>query len=156
MPFASDSSLRHAVTDSLLRHTSSDFRKMGQRIFVFIIGGATRSEVCDLFILLETLWVTSITYRVTDLFCLKLRACHKLTAKLNREIVLGSTSLDDPSEFIKVRSIFLLVCKLSGLCCALQIMTDNKSGGLCIFFFLCYYKLITRVMHVFIYILFLI
>ncbi|KAK0596971.1 hypothetical protein LWI29_020600 [Acer saccharum] len=60
-------------SDSVLRHASSDFKKMGQRIFVFIVGGATRSE---------------------------LRACHKLTTKLNREIVLGSTSLDDPPQFI--------------------------------------------------------
>lgn len=60
-------------SDSVLRHASSDFRKMGQRIFIFIIGGATRSE---------------------------LRAVHKLTAKLKREIILGSTSLDDPPQFI--------------------------------------------------------
>ncbi|KAJ4952408.1 hypothetical protein NE237_029240 [Protea cynaroides] len=60
-------------SDSVLRHASSDFKKMGQRIFVFIVGGATRSE---------------------------LRVCHKLTAKLGREIVLGSSSLDDPPEFI--------------------------------------------------------
>ncbi|KAG7017156.1 SNARE-interacting protein KEULE, partial [Cucurbita argyrosperma subsp. argyrosperma] len=60
-------------SDSILRHTSSDFKKMGQRIFVFIVGGATRSE---------------------------LRVCHKLTAKLKREVVLGSTSIDDPPQFI--------------------------------------------------------
>ncbi|XP_042019797.1 SNARE-interacting protein KEULE-like isoform X2 [Salvia splendens] len=60
-------------SDSILRHASSDFKKMGQRIFVFIVGGATRSE---------------------------LRACHKLSAKLQREIVLGSSSLDDPPQFI--------------------------------------------------------
>uniref|UniRef100_A0A5B6YR19 Putative SNARE-interacting protein KEULE-like isoform X1 n=1 Tax=Davidia involucrata TaxID=16924 RepID=A0A5B6YR19_DAVIN len=60
-------------SDSILRHASSDFKKMGQRIFVFIVGGATRSE---------------------------LRVCHKLTAKLKREIVLGSSSLDDPPQFI--------------------------------------------------------
>ncbi|CAL5432842.1 unnamed protein product [Camellia sinensis] len=60
-------------SDSILRHASSDFKKMGQRIFVFIVGGATRSE---------------------------LRVCHKLTAKLNREVVLGSSSLDDPPQFI--------------------------------------------------------
>ncbi|XP_022739039.1 SNARE-interacting protein KEULE-like isoform X3 [Durio zibethinus] len=60
-------------SDSVLRHASSDFKKMGKRIFVFIIGGATRSE---------------------------LRVCHKLTGKLNREVVLGSTSLDDPPQFI--------------------------------------------------------
>lgn len=60
-------------SDSILRHASSDFKKMGQRIFVFIIGGATRSE---------------------------LRVCHKLTTRLKREIVLGSSSLDDPPQFI--------------------------------------------------------
>ncbi|KAI3977294.1 hypothetical protein MKX01_040103 [Papaver californicum] len=60
-------------SDSVLRHASSDFKRMGQRIFVFIIGGATRSE---------------------------LRVCHKLTAKLKREVVLGSSSLDDPPQFI--------------------------------------------------------
>ncbi|KAL3818169.1 hypothetical protein ACJIZ3_004074 [Penstemon smallii] len=60
-------------SDSILRHASSDFKKMGQRIFVFIVGGATRSE---------------------------LRVCHKLSDKLQREIVLGSSSLDDPPQFI--------------------------------------------------------
>ncbi|KAF3448419.1 hypothetical protein FNV43_RR09132 [Rhamnella rubrinervis] len=60
-------------SDSVLRHASSDFKKMGQRIFVFIVGGATRSE---------------------------LRVCHKLTTKLKREVVLGSSSLDDPPQFI--------------------------------------------------------
>ncbi|PRQ18028.1 putative sec1-like protein [Rosa chinensis] len=60
-------------SDSVLRHASSDFKKMGQRIFVVIVGGATRSE---------------------------LRVCHKLTAKLKREVVLGSSGLDDPAPFI--------------------------------------------------------
>ncbi|XP_022025686.1 SNARE-interacting protein KEULE isoform X1 [Helianthus annuus] len=60
-------------SDSILRHTSSDFKKMGRRVFVFIVGGATRSE---------------------------LRVCHKLTDKLKREIVLGSSCLDDPPQFI--------------------------------------------------------
>ncbi|XP_028762579.1 SNARE-interacting protein KEULE [Neltuma alba] len=60
-------------SDSVLKHTSSDFKKMGQRIFVFIVGGATRSE---------------------------LRVCHKLTGKLKREVILGSSSLDDPAQFI--------------------------------------------------------
>lgn len=60
-------------SDSALKNASSDFKKMGQRIFVFIIGGATRSE---------------------------LRVCHKLTAKLRREVVLGTTSLDDPPQYI--------------------------------------------------------
>ncbi|KAL9998388.1 putative sec1-like protein [Helianthus debilis subsp. tardiflorus] len=60
-------------SDSVLRHASSDFKKMGRRIFVFIVGGTTRSE---------------------------LRVCHKLTNKLKREVVLGSSSLDDPPQFI--------------------------------------------------------
>ncbi|KAF4366597.1 hypothetical protein F8388_004261 [Cannabis sativa] len=60
-------------SDSVLRHASSDFKKMGQRIFVFIVGGATRSE---------------------------LRVCHKLTNKLKREVVLGSSSIDDPPQFL--------------------------------------------------------
>uniref|UniRef100_A0A7C8YWT7 Uncharacterized protein n=1 Tax=Opuntia streptacantha TaxID=393608 RepID=A0A7C8YWT7_OPUST len=48
---------------------------MGRRIFVFIVGGATRSE---------------------------LQACHKLTTKLKREVILGSSSIDDPAQFIMV------------------------------------------------------
>ncbi|KAK4379392.1 hypothetical protein RND71_001254 [Anisodus tanguticus] len=60
-------------SDSSLRSFSTDFKNMGQRIFVFIIGGATRSE---------------------------LRVCHKLTSKLRREVVLGTTSLDDPPQYI--------------------------------------------------------
>ncbi|XP_058086244.1 SNARE-interacting protein KEULE-like isoform X5 [Magnolia sinica] len=66
-------------SDSVLRQASSDFKRMGQRIFIFIVGGATRSE---------------------------LRVVHKLTKKLSREIVLGSSSLDDPPQFIqKVKSL---------------------------------------------------
>ncbi|XP_056174343.1 SNARE-interacting protein KEULE isoform X2 [Syzygium oleosum] len=60
-------------SDSVLRHASSDLKKLGNRVFVFIVGGATRSE---------------------------LRVCHKLTTKLRREVVLGSSSLDDPPQFI--------------------------------------------------------
>nr|CAB3449714.1 unnamed protein product [Digitaria exilis] len=60
-------------SDSVLKHASSDFKKLGQRIFVFVIGGATRSE---------------------------LRAAHMLSSKLKREIILGSSSLDDPPQFI--------------------------------------------------------
>ncbi|KAL9348472.1 hypothetical protein Peur_059838 [Populus x canadensis] len=60
-------------SDSVLKSATREFKKMGQRIFVFIIGGATRSE---------------------------LRACHKLTTKLGREIVLGCSSLDDPPQYI--------------------------------------------------------
>lgn len=60
-------------SDSVLGNASNDFKMMGQRIFIFIVGGATRSE---------------------------LRVCHKLTTKLRREIVLGSTSVDDPTHYI--------------------------------------------------------
>ncbi|CAN0921438.1 Protein transport Sec1a [Linum grandiflorum] len=61
-------------SDSVLKNAVLDPKKMGQRIFVFIIGGATRSE---------------------------LRVCHKLTAKLRREVVLGCTSLDDPQIYLE-------------------------------------------------------
>ncbi|XWS45933.1 hypothetical protein CRYUN_Cryun14cG0021900 [Craigia yunnanensis] len=60
-------------SDSVLKNAVADFKRMGQRIFVFIIGGATPSE---------------------------LRACHKLTAKLKREVVLGSSSFDNPPQYI--------------------------------------------------------
>ncbi|XP_023514794.1 protein transport Sec1a-like [Cucurbita pepo subsp. pepo] len=60
-------------SDSILKAATLDFKKMGQRVFVFIIGGATRSE---------------------------LRVCHKLTAKLRREVVLGCSTLDDPPQYI--------------------------------------------------------
>ncbi|OMP00591.1 Sec1-like protein [Corchorus olitorius] len=60
-------------SDSVLKNATADFKRMGKRIFVFIIGGATRSES---------------------------RVCHKLTAKLNREVVLGSTTLDDPPQYL--------------------------------------------------------
>ncbi|XAR63168.1 hypothetical protein NMG60_11023012 [Bertholletia excelsa] len=60
-------------SDSVVGNVSTDFKKMGQRIFVFIIGGATRSE---------------------------LRVCHKLTTKLRREVVLGSSSIDDPPQYL--------------------------------------------------------
>ncbi|AQL02264.1 SNARE-interacting protein KEULE [Zea mays] len=64
---------------SVLRHASGDFKRLGNRIFVFMIGGATRSE---------------------------LRTVHKLTMKMKREIVLGSSSIDDPPQFIsKLKSI---------------------------------------------------
>ncbi|WOK92926.1 SNARE-interacting protein KEULE-like [Canna indica] len=60
-------------SESVLRNVAADFKKMGQRIFVFIVGGATRSE---------------------------LRVIHTLTSKLKREVILGSTSIDDPPKFI--------------------------------------------------------
>ncbi|KAI3787371.1 hypothetical protein L1987_41800 [Smallanthus sonchifolius] len=68
--FASDDG---CSSDSVLKTVATDLKHMGQRIFVFIIGGATRSE---------------------------LRVCHKLTSKLRREVVLGSTSIDDPPQYI--------------------------------------------------------
>ncbi|PON58678.1 Sec1-like protein [Trema orientale] len=60
-------------SDSTLKNASTDLKKLGRRIFVFIVGGATRSE---------------------------LRVCHKLTTKLRREVILGSSSIDDPPQYI--------------------------------------------------------
>jgi syntaxin-binding protein 1 len=61
-------------SDSVLKTAVSDPKINGKRIFVFIIGGMTRSE---------------------------LRVAHKLTPQLKREVVLGSTNLDDPKKFIR-------------------------------------------------------
>lgn len=62
-------------SDSVLKHAVSDHHKIsGKRIFVFIIGGMTRSE---------------------------LRVAHKLTPQLRREVVIGSTNIGDPHQFIR-------------------------------------------------------
>ena len=37
----------------------------------------------------------------------QLRVVHKLTTKLKREVILGSSSLDDPPQFITVRMFWL-------------------------------------------------
>lgn len=59
----------------------SGSKVMGKRIFVFIIGGMTHSE---------------------------LRAAHKLTDQLKREVIIGSTALDNCHQFIeKVKSLSL-------------------------------------------------
>ncbi|KAJ4825839.1 Protein transport Sec1a [Turnera subulata] len=63
-------------SNSVLKNVSNELRKLGQRVFVFIIGGATRSE---------------------------LRVCHKLTSKLRREVILGSSSFDDPPLYVTMR-----------------------------------------------------
>ncbi|KAJ0264836.1 Protein transport Sec1b [Hirschfeldia incana] len=60
-------------SDSVLGRASSGFKRKGQKIFVFIVGGATRSE---------------------------LRVCHKLTEKLDREVILGSSSFLNPQTFL--------------------------------------------------------
>ncbi|XP_054781286.1 protein transport Sec1a isoform X2 [Prosopis cineraria] len=76
-------------SDSTLKNLDNDFKKMGKRIFVFIIGGATRSE---------------------------LRVCHKMTSKLRREVILGSSSIIDPPEYItKLKLLFEGQAALDGL-----------------------------------------
>jgi hypothetical protein len=57
-------------SDSVLKHTSSDMRKLGQRLFIFVVGGATRSEVCfhclsNLLLLFQTLVLYYLTYELT-------------------------------------------------------------------------------------------
>ncbi|KAG5565649.1 hypothetical protein RHGRI_001534 [Rhododendron griersonianum] len=99
-------------SDSVLKNAASDFKKMGQRIFIFIIGGATRSE---------------------------LRVCHKLTTKLRREVVLGSSSIDDPPQYITIPQKYIMELSLAlqeadrkdGLCVLLRlshIPAQNKLG----------------------------
>ncbi|MED6146569.1 Protein transport Sec1a [Stylosanthes scabra] len=78
-------------SDSTLKNTggTTDFKKMGKRIFVFMIGGATRSE---------------------------LRVCHKLTTKLKREIILGTTCMDDPPQYLtKLKLLLEDIPTLNGL-----------------------------------------
>lgn len=92
-------------SDSILRHASSDFKKMGKRIFVFIVGGATRSEVSGTY-LHFCFWRTALSVHLIYFFepygSLQMRTCYKLSTKLNREIILGSSSIDDPPQFITV------------------------------------------------------
>ncbi|KAG0576062.1 hypothetical protein KC19_5G052300 [Ceratodon purpureus] len=67
------------ASDSTLKMVSTEPTITGARIFVFIVGGITRSE---------------------------LRTMHKLTLQLKREVVLGSTSLDNPRQFLqKLKSL---------------------------------------------------
>ncbi|KAL6606261.1 hypothetical protein ACP70R_041914 [Stipagrostis hirtigluma subsp. patula] len=73
---------------SVLRHASGDFKRLGNRIFVFMIGGATRSE---------------------------LRTVHKLTMKMKREVVLGSSSIDDPPQFISKAEVYRWCPELIGM-----------------------------------------
>ncbi|KAJ9556422.1 hypothetical protein OSB04_011036 [Centaurea solstitialis] len=80
-----NSSVDGHSSDSVGGHTTTGFKNMGRRIFVFIVGGATRSE---------------------------LRVCHKLTSKLKREVVLGSTSIDDPTQYIQVIILSFFLCFL--------------------------------------------
>ncbi|KAH8960961.1 hypothetical protein BDL97_05G025200 [Sphagnum fallax] len=61
-------------SNSVLKAAVSDPKINGKRIFIFIVGGMTRSE---------------------------LRVAHKLTTQLKREVVLGSTNIDNPKQFIQ-------------------------------------------------------
>ncbi len=99
-------------SDSVLKTAVSDPKINGKRIFVFIIGGMTRSEVCPISAgLLESMlkiisilagaWVFFLT-QVMVWPNPQLRVAHKLTPQLKREVVLGSTNLDDPKKFIRV------------------------------------------------------
>ncbi|KAJ7563781.1 hypothetical protein O6H91_03G125500 [Diphasiastrum complanatum] len=63
-------------SDSVLKTAFSDPKISGKRIFIFVVGGITRSE---------------------------LRVAHKLTAQFKREVVIGSTSIDDPPHFITLK-----------------------------------------------------
>ena len=58
----------------------------GKRIVAFVIGGVTRSEM---------------------------RVAHKLSSKLGREVLLGSTSCDTPTTFLKslqVNVLHIMAC----------------------------------------------
>lgn len=52
----------------------------GKRLVAFVVGGMTRSEM---------------------------RVAHKLSVKLGREILIGSTSCDTPATFLKSLQVWL-------------------------------------------------
>ncbi len=73
----------------------------GKRIVAFVVGGVTRSEM---------------------------RVAHKLSAKLGRDILIGSTSCDTPTTFLKSLQVapFLFVCILNiHLCFLLECMPGD-------------------------------
>ena len=82
---------------------------MGKRIFVFIVGGATRSEVSVALAFSKGCLSALLIDMCTICVLLQLRVCHKLTTKLNREVILGSSSIDDPPQFITVKLMFWLI-----------------------------------------------
>ena len=55
-------------------------QSQARRIVVFVVGGVTRSEI---------------------------RVAHKLSARLGRDIILGGTSADIPSTFVKGLAVSL-------------------------------------------------
>eukprot|EP00850_Spirogloea_muscicola_P013019 SM000086S23071 [mRNA] locus=s86:483162:489967:+ [translate_table: standard] len=78
-------------TSASSRTTAPELLPSGRRLFVFVIGGMTRSEVA-----------TSSSGQ-----CFPLRAAHKMSAQLQREVIFGSTTLDDPHKFITDLSTLL-------------------------------------------------
>lgn len=101
--------LSMCFSDSVLGRASSGFKRKGQRIFVFIVGGATRSEVLKSPGLRNKFCYDpyAINGLIFDTFCVvQLRVCHKLTEKLDREVILGSSSFLDPQTFLTVWNLF--------------------------------------------------
>lgn len=64
--------------------------------------------------------------------CSETRAAHKLSTKLNREIIIGGTTLDTPSEFLdhlKVRQRLVpVVLKCDARRTLLQLLLAQKSA----------------------------
>ena len=55
---------------------------------------------------IEVILVATLAFSTSRIvFHPQLRVCHKLTTKMNREIILGSSSIDDPPQFITVYKI---------------------------------------------------
>ena len=70
----------------------------GKRLFVFILGGATRL-VCPWTSLIAALLIPTPTLL---LYCRsEMRIVHQLSHQLGRDIVLASTSIDTPAAFIE-------------------------------------------------------
>src|SRR5438128_1739117 len=63
---------------AVLRHASGEFKRLGNRIFVFMIGGATRSEVCHLYYQISI--PTSLVHICTYHFILQCISCARCTS----------------------------------------------------------------------------
>lgn len=111
-------------SDSVLKHAVTDHPKIsGKRIFVFVIGGMTRSEVSTfvgkssrlgriMHTSFRALFGTKSIHRGLDL---QLRVAHKLTPQLRREVVIGATNIGDPHQFIRVSIASIMSCRFCSM-----------------------------------------
>lgn len=71
----------------------------------------------------------------------QLRVCHKLTTRLRREIVLGSSSIEDPPQYITVIDVHCLIFFSS---IPLLFKFFYRSFNVLTFFFVSFYEEIKK------------